>query len=142
MHALLSLRLIGFALLVACCLAIGCGAGGKVANVPVSGKVSVNGTPVTSGQVSFIPAAGTEGGGLSAGPIDNAGTYTISTGGSAGAPLGKYKVTVTPSMVPSGGKGMPAVAFNKRYLDSKSSPITIDVVANPAAGHYDLKLTK
>src|SRR5439155_24541897 len=70
---------------------------------PVSGKVTVDNQPVTSGQVSFIPfdQGTTTGGSVCAGEIDSTGGYVINTAGKSGAPIGRYKVTVTPSMIPT-----------------------------------------
>jgi hypothetical protein len=31
---------------------------------------------------------------------------------------------------------------NTRYADPKTSPLTVEVVREPAAGRYDLRLTK
>jgi len=133
----LSTRTAGFGLLLAAILASGCGKD-SVAVVPVRGKVTVDGQPVTSGQVSFIPTSADQKGGMSAGQIEGSGDYKIFTGGKEGAPSGKYKVTVTPSMVPTGGKSMPSTPFNAKYSDVKTTPLTIDV----PSGSYDLKLTK
>jgi hypothetical protein len=109
---------------------------------PVSGKVTVDGQALPAGQVSFLPVDAMTGAGLSAGTIGSNGEYAIYTDGKAGAPLGKYKVTVNPSMVPTGGAGAPTFAFNTNYRDAKSTPLTIEVVNNPEQGRYDLKLTK
>jgi hypothetical protein len=125
---------------------------------PVSGKVTVAGQPLTSGQVSLILDVGnpaqekekkTEGefatmtGSPSTGQIGSDGTYKIFTSGKEGAPLGKYKVTVTPSMMPSSDpKKPPPVGFNRSYGDPKNTPLKFEVVASPAAGTYDLKLNK
>src|SRR5438045_3467653 len=83
---------------------------------PVSGKVTMDSKPVTSGNVSLLPQSTDNKAGLSAGQIGEDGSYTIFTAGKEGAPLGKYKVTVTPSMVPqSGAGGMPKATFNQKY---------------------------
>lgn len=119
---------------------------------PVSGKVTVDGQPVTSGQVSFVPDVqilGVENPaehastGMSAGQITN-GEYKIYTSGKEGAPLGKYKVTVTPSMVPTSpdAKSMPPTGFSKAYSDARSTPLNMEVIASPEPGRYDLKLKK
>src|SRR5262249_37969808 len=121
----------------------GCG-GPSVAVVPVQGKVTLSGPPVTPGQVSFLPAEGeAKAGNMSAGQIGSDGTYTIYTAGKAGAPPGKYKVTVTPTMVPmEGASKKPSLPFDQKYGDPRKTPLTVDVVASPAPGAYDLKLTK
>jgi len=118
----------------------------------VSGKVTVDGQPLTAGQVTFIPdvphPSSTEGGkvetfGLTTGQIGSDGTYKITTSGKSGAPLGKYKVTVTPSMVPArDAKTAPPSGFQQIFSDAQKTPLRKEVVANPEAGRYDLKLTK
>jgi hypothetical protein len=130
----------GLLLLCGVTLSAGCKPAVKVE--PVSGKVTVAGQPVTGGQVSLIPADKEGGGaGMSAGTIDETGTYTIYTAGKAGAPAGKYKVTVTPPMMPTGGTKAPTMPFNTMYRDPRQTPLTVDVPSS-APGAYDLKLSK
>lgn len=133
-------------------LVLGCSKDHPMASI--SGKVTVDGKPLSGGHVSFIPdvpqgdegvreASKTPTGGLSAGEIGSDGTYKIYTGGKEGAPLGKYKVTVTPSMVPpTDATEAPPLEFNKKFSDAQSTPLKKEVVASPKAGDYDLKLTK
>lgn len=139
-------------LVVLVCVFVVSGCGKKLPPMaPVSGKVTVEGQPLSSGQVAFVPdvqVLGADkpieqsGAGLSAGQITN-GEYKIYTAGKEGAPLGKYKVTVTPSMMPTGdAKKMPASGFNRAYGDPRNTPLMVEVVANPDAGRYDLKLKK
>ena len=111
---------------------------------PVSGKVTVDGQAVTTGQVSLIPfdESTSTGGSVCAGQIDSTGGYVINTAGKDGAPLGRYKVTVTPSMVPSGGMKMPIAPFNAKFSDPAKTTLFITVKANAASGEYDLKMTK
>jgi len=141
MSKFLSPRLLGP--LVLGLLVVGCGKS-SIKVEPVRGKVTVDGQPVTSGQVSLLPTTqDKDTGNLSAGTIDTSGEYKIFTAGKEGAPAGKYKVTVTPSMVPmTGATTAPTTPFNAKYRDAKTTPLEINVVANPAAGAYDLKLTK
>jgi hypothetical protein len=122
-------------------LGAGCGKA-SVTLAPVSGKVTVGDKPVTSGQVSLVAVDANTSTDLSAGTIDANGEYKIFTGGSAGAPLGKYRITVTPNMVPTAGdtKATP-MPFDRKYGDAKATPLSFEVVTNPASGAYDLKLT-
>jgi hypothetical protein len=150
MHRFLRARVACFALLVSPCLVVGCGGKKTPPLTPVSGKVTVDGQPLTSGQVTFVPdvARPTEDrqdnvqtAGLSTGKIGSDGSYTIITNGKSGAPLGKYKVTVTPSMVPApDAKGLPPTSFDRKKYSEEG--LKIEVVANPEPGRYDLKLTK
>jgi predicted small lipoprotein YifL len=138
--------------LVAVCSVAGCGKQ-LPPMAPVSGKVTVGGQPLTSGQVAFLPDLGApsdaaKGGGeqtvgLSAGQISSDGTYKIFTAGKEGAPAGKYKVTVTPSMVPMGdAKTAPQTAIKQVYQNPQMTPLRFEVIATPEAGRYDLKLSK
>jgi len=134
-----------FCLLLTAFLPLGCGE--KLPPLaPVKGKVFLpDGKPLTSGQVSFVretvdpdvklpPSSGT---------IDSDGNYEIKTGGNSGAPLAKYKVTVTPDMSKGGmeqPKGEPL--YDQKYKESTKTPFKFEVVESPEAGRYDLKLTK
>jgi len=123
-------------------LVAGCGHKMSVGTVPVSGKVTVGDEPVTAGQVSFMPATDTGTADVSAGQIESTGEYKIFTGGKEGAPVGKYKVTVTPSMVPTGGNKAPTTSYNAKYTNPRSTDLFIEVVSSPSPGAYDLKLKK
>lgn len=122
--------------------AFGAGCKPSVSVTPVSGKVTLNGQPVASGQVSLLPLEEKPGAELSAGQIDSSGEYKIYTAGKEGAPLGQYKVTVTPSMMPMGGTKAPPRPFPAKYSDTKDTPLRIEVVSSPAPGAYDLKMTR
>jgi hypothetical protein len=124
-------------------LATGCG-GGKPPpkNVPVSGIVTLDKEPLTSGQVSLLPISEKQSAAsLSAGTIDSSGKFTIFTGGKEGAPVGTYKVTVSPPMMPPQGGG-PPLQLPAKYQDASQTVLKMEVVENPAPGAYDLKLTK
>jgi hypothetical protein len=125
-------------------LLTGCPSGPAVPPVvPVKGRVSVDDKPLTAGQVSFFPETPDEKFkiGPPSGQIDASGNYELFTEGHAGAPAGKYKVMVTPAMVPTpGAKEMPKAPFNAKYRDPKSSDLVIEVVATPGPNAYDLKL--
>ena len=145
MNALLSLRWPCLAGLLVACAASGCGKPGGATMAPISGSVTVDNQPLTAGQVTFHPIAKAEASdnkGFSGGIVEASGKYTLFTGGEKGAPLGKYKVTVNPSMVPTASGGAPVAPFNSKYRDAKMTPIEVEVVASPAAGAYDLKLKR
>jgi hypothetical protein len=116
--------------------------------VPVSGKVTLDGQPLTAGQVTLYSTTKEKTpestAGLSSGTVDSSGNYKILTAGKDGAPLGKYKVLVTPPMMPmenAGSKGPPSLPFSMDYGDPNKTPLNIDVVENAAPGAYDLKLS-
>ena len=130
-------------LVLAAALGAGCNPHSLPPMAPVKGTVTLDGQPVTAGQVSFIPTDKTDTAGLSSGTIGTDGAYEIHTGGASGAPLGKYKVTVTTSTVPvPGATTMPMAAWGAQYKDPMKTPLNFEVVNNPEAGRYDLKLTK
>jgi len=126
-------------------LIAGCGGGGGPALAPVSGRVTVNNKPVTSGWVTFKPdkAKGNTFGGEPMGEINAQGEYTLSTNGKPGAPLGPYKVTVSSSgpTPPDNTKVKVQNQLNTTYLHPDTTPLEAVVTKEPAAGAYDLKLT-
>jgi hypothetical protein len=139
------LRIVRFYLLACGCvgLAAGCDSGPKLPPlVPVSGKVTIGGQPATGGNVTLVPAApGTlPQGVIATGSIDSSGNYQISSGGKTGAPVGQYKVTVSPSMVPGSGGSMSDTKEVFKKYSAKNTPLNIDVKEN--GGPYDLKLDK
>jgi hypothetical protein len=111
--------------------------------VPVSGKVTADGQPVSGGNVSFLAFDKEQKtGAMIAGQIDSTGGYVLFTGGKEGAPPGRYKVTVSPSMMPTGDNKMPTMPFNTKFSDALKTPLVVTVSANAPPGTYDLKLTK
>jgi hypothetical protein len=113
--------------------------------VPVAGKVTVDGQPLTSGNVTLVTTTKEQAlPGLATGKIDFSGNYTITTGGKDGAPPGKYKVTVNPDTMPTGGDAKAAMtaSFNMKYSSPKDTTLEIEVVESPSPGAYDLKLSK
>jgi hypothetical protein len=72
--------------------------------VPVSGKVTLGGEPLTAGVVVFTPDAGK--GNTSkwtaSGVIGKDGTYTLQTDTKDGAPPGWYKVSINTNVPPGG----------------------------------------
>lgn len=119
---------------------------------PVSGKVTVDGQPLTTGTVSFKPdySKGNVSKYNAFGTIDSQGNYKLVTtwnqGSKEGAPPGWYKVSVSPMGM---SMSMPAAPgpdadrpFKKKYENPDKSGISIEVVESSAPGAYDLKLTK
>ena len=132
----------------------GCGGGGTEGPpplYPVTGKVTFDGNPVTVGTVTFEPdeAKGNKSKYTAAGMIDSSGSYKLATGTQEGAPLGWYKVSVSPHGMPSGGMGGPGdgsvpkgAAIPPKYQSTGASGIRIEVVEKPAPGAYDIALSK
>jgi hypothetical protein len=113
--------------------------------VPVSGKVTLNGKPLSGGGVSFSPDAsrGNKARVSCLGRINAQGHYELSTSGvkgsdsGKGAPLGWYKVTLVTTL-----PGSPEISLPGKYLDPDKTPLSVEVVAKPEPGRYDFELTR
>lgn len=108
----------------------------------VEGVVTLNGDPVASGAVAFIPA----GGGPPAYALtDAAGKYEVYTGSEAGLSSGAYGVTVVAREPPKekqsklGGPPKPGKQLTPPwYGSSKATPLNFDV--KPGSNDIDLEL--
>jgi hypothetical protein len=113
----------------------GCGVGKLY---PVSGKATLDGEAIKEARVSFV--ADTEKGNKTSattfGKIVN-GEYTLLTNDQPGAPAGWYKVVILTKW-PGGPENN--IELPRAYSDAGKSPISVEVVANPQAGAYDLTL--
>ena len=129
------------------------GCSGGVKTVPVSGKVTLGGVPVSpegegwSGTVTYHPdeEKGTKAGGpLLLGTIGEQGAYAISGGGKAGVPPGWYKVTVDikKSGNPKDPYALPTPLVGKQFTDPKLTPLSKEVKADAPEGAYDLPVSK
>jgi hypothetical protein len=124
------------------------GCGGSSNLIPVVGKVTVDGQPLTTGTglVSFRPVKGSATSKQPAANIEEDGTYRLITDGKEGAPPGRYQVLVV-DVEPLDPKnhfpyGPRKTHVNPKYGDPKKSSLFLEVVPSPAPGAYDLKLTK
>jgi hypothetical protein len=124
----------------------GCSSGGGTMLAPVVGKVTVDGTPLTSGGVTFHPdsAKGNTTPHIPLGTLDAQGNYKLMSATSEGAPLGWYKVTVSAQapIDPQNPYAPPKHLINPKYNDAITSGLELEVVKQPTAGAYDLKLSK
>jgi hypothetical protein len=141
-HPLASFRFRHFLPLICLCgllPLLGCGSSGGGKLLPVSGKVTLKGSPLTGGHIAFHPDLdkGNKGKGVPTGSIGADGTYKLSTEGKAGAPAGWYKISVATNF--PGMEGTP-VPINSKYNSPTTSGLTCEVVPNAAAGAYDLQL--
>lgn len=129
------------ALLALAGLSGGCGMQGSRL-VPVSGKVTSSGKPLTQGAITFV-ADGS--GSTAAGEIDAAGQYKLSTHkpGDGVAP-GSYKVRIesweTPPRMDETGTNPGKLAVPEKYLDAQLSGLTATVTAGsgPQKINFDL----
>jgi len=120
--------------LIAC---VGCGE----RRADVTGKATVDGKPLNSKLITilFAPDKDNPLKKIPAATLDDDGQYTMSTGATGGVPLGWYKVHV--QWDSKNAKGQPC-PVHSRFLDSGLTTLTVEVVANPQPGAYDLKFTR
>ncbi len=141
----LSTRLSRSALVVAASVLVLSGCGGDQKNAAtVSGKVTVDSQPMTKGSVRFVPdkAKGNTGSAEPVGQIAESGQYELTTNGKPGAPLGWYTVTVASGEIPDSGKPFATKGgVAPRFAQAETSKLSVEVVAAPAAGAYDLKVS-
>jgi hypothetical protein len=107
----------------------------------VSGKVTVDGKPLNSKLITilFAPDKDNPLRKIPSAAVDENGSYTMSTGATGGVPLGWYRVYV--QWDSKNAKGQPC-PVHARFLDSGQTTLTVEVVANPQPGAYDLKFTR
>jgi hypothetical protein len=129
----------------------GCSGGTGKLN-PVEGDVTVDGVPLSDGEIAFFP----EGEGKKAfsitGKVAN-GKYKMTTNGKDGVPAGKYKVTVNtivakptgtgdaisnPTPVPGGGAPQQQRKAAEKYETPAQTPLMVEV----PGGDFNLKLTR
>ena len=129
-------------------LIIGCGGsddGPKL--VPVSGKVTLAGSPLPEVGISFRPdkAKGNKSVHEPSGTADAEGKFELVAAAKNGAEVGWYKVVIIPAApAPKGGE-MPQVGpppFSVKYTDVTTTDLSIEVKSGAAPGAYDLTLTK
>jgi hypothetical protein len=126
------------------CLAVGCGSSEELGQlVPVSGKVKVEKIVVTAGMVTYFPdeAKGNKSNKVAEGPIQPDGSYTLSTAGKAGCPVGWYKVTIINTGVSDASKKA-AVEIAGVYSAPTSTPLSVEVRENAPDKAYDFQLSR
>ena len=110
-------------LAIACWLPTGCSPGYPEAS-PVVGRVTVNGNPLSSGEVQFLSSDGL----VATGRIDPDGTYRLTTlQPDDGAMPGSHRVSIKSQQ--SSGLGIDSLLepVPSRYADPKTSGLTARV---------------
>lgn len=126
--------------------ACGCSSSPDEPMAPVSGQVTIEGRPLTTGCVQFRPdpARGNLSRHHPTATIEANGTYRLQTIGQARAPLGCYKVLVFAGQLAPGqtaaSPGQPIWLVPARYTEEQTTDLAIEIVARPVAGAYDLRL--
>jgi hypothetical protein len=118
---------------------VGCGSSDGLTRVVVEGDVRLNGSPVTKGQIRFIPEVGTKGP-VYIQEILN-GEYSCDRAG--GVPAGQHRVEILawdPSVpFPKGpGAPTPKQLAPEKYNVKSELTITLDDSTNPVVKDFDL----
>ena len=128
------------------CLAPACNRNSPETLQPVSGRVFLDGKPLHKGDVAFVPYAekGNTALKFGMGKIDAEGNYTAKTFGDEGVKPGWYKVMVlaTENEPQESPAWVPIWLVPVKYTKPESTPLAVEVVSEPAAGAYDLKLER
>lgn len=131
-------RAVAVVLLVLVCGA-GCGGDGGPPLpplVPVSGKVTLDGEPLSNAQISFLSSG--KGAIDARGETDDAGNYELSAAGKPGAAAGKYKVVI---MISVGDvKNIPSkVMLPPKFSDASATELTATVPEDGGTIDFPLK---
>ncbi len=121
----------------------GCGGEESIDRVPVSGQVTLNDQPVSSGNVEFHPVGeSSEEPSIPVSTIGEDGKYSLATPMGEGAAPGSYKVVVriTEPTDPNDPYSPPKLLSPERYNNPDQTDLKIEVVPTPEPGAYDLKL--
>lgn len=124
-----------------CLLCLGCAGAADDAPTlaPVNGLVLIDGLPLTTGTISFVPDSkrGTTGP-LASGAIDSSGRFTLRTSVPGdGAVVGFHRVSIeayepVPPFDPENPKLVePVPLIPTRYFDVSTSELTAEVKAQP-----------
>jgi hypothetical protein len=99
----------------------------------VSGSVTLDGQPLTTGMVSFYPDGGN--GAPASGSIDSSGNYSLSTGTDVGLAPGKYVAIVVATKEPpqpydkTGSENPPIPITPGKYASTTTSDLHVEVKA-------------
>ncbi len=134
-----------------CCCLLLAGCGGGLPMGQVTGKVTLDGNPVTSGVVHFVPKKGP----AATGPLDENGQYRLTTPGKGlGAVMGTHTIYLTPTSDEAHMEGFsqadyesgklapeepPQPFLPNRYLNLSSSGLQREVAAG--SQEHDFQLT-
>jgi hypothetical protein len=125
---------------------VGCQRSGSDKLVPVSGKVTLNGAPLTSGGVLFQPDVekGNHSQHVPVGSLDAEGRYELSSATNKGATPGWYKVAISAQepIDPQNPYAPPKHLIHPKYTAASTSGLAVEVKSNAPAGSYDFEVTK
>ncbi len=103
--------------------------------VPVAGRVTLDGQPLSNGSVTLRPEAGDSNWEQPTGSIDADGKYVVYTQRKPGAPPGKYRVVIfataaTKDASGAAHPGLPKSIVPAIFSDPKQTPL--EIVVDPA----------
>ena len=102
-----------------------------------SGTVTLDGTPLKDGIITFHPV----GGGATAYGTVTDGSFSLATGQDGGLATGKYKVTVSATSIPKEGTSETAkLSTPVKY--SKPDTTDLDAVVNGGLNSYKFEMKK
>jgi hypothetical protein len=121
--------------------AAGCGG----SRYPVDGRVLLKGKPLQGkgGAVVLKPDAskGNKGSASSVGLLQRDGSFSVLTNGRPGAQSGWYKVVIIATEPGANPNEDSRRLLNARYQTEATTPLAVEVVANPSPGRYDLQVS-
>jgi hypothetical protein len=123
--------------------AVGCG--GSAGLTPVSGKVTLDGQPLTgaSGTIMFVPAGDSGAGGMAS--LNSDGTYQAKTGSLPGLQPGEYDLSVTATEATKVSLGTdyqktePKSLIPEKYNNAKTSGLKVKVEGSSKSHEIVLK---
>jgi hypothetical protein len=120
-------------LALTCVAALGCGS-----ELPstVSGKVTLDGAPLTKGTVTFAPQGE---GRIAYGEIDSSGNYTVRTLNDQGMQVGEYNVTIIATGEAPASDIPPPLLTPAKYANAQTSGFTASVKPGPNTFNFALE---
>ncbi len=114
--------------LIACPFMLGCGSS-RLPMIPVQGKVTHQGKPLTFGAVIVQPDIGPP----AIGAIQSDGSFRLATEGREGVVVGKHKVAITcydteaPGRAPDPKGRLGKLLIPSKYIHTQTSGLVVDV---------------
>jgi hypothetical protein len=128
-------RTLGGLLALVLCCTLGCGT-----STTVSGKVTLDGQPLTKGTVTFSPKGEAP---AATSQIDSSGNYRLSVGTSSNVAPGSYQVTIDAVELvpptPTDPSPLPKKLLPAKYYDGKNPEMVREVKAGENKINFDLK---
>jgi len=129
------IRTLGGLLVLVWCCTLGCGS----ATTTVSGRITLDGQPLTKGTISFNPKMEAP---AAVSPIDSSGRYRLNVGTSAKVAPGAYQVTIVATELvaptPTDPSPLPKKLTPAKYEDPQNPEMVREV--KPGKNTFDFEL--